>query len=87
MDSENDRKEEEGKIFSRCFCLLAGFTHADPENDRKEEEGKIFSCCFCLLARFTHADPENDRKRREGGKLKLTLIWLQEVVHEADQVL
>ena len=31
-------------------------------------------------------DPENDRKKREGregGKLKLTLLWLQEVVPEA----
>ena len=38
MDSKNDRKEEEGKIFSHCFCLLAGFTHAAPESDRKKEE-------------------------------------------------
>ena len=55
----------------------------DSENDRKEEEGKIFSRRFCLLAGFTHAAPESDKKRREGGKLKLTLIWLQEVVPEA----
>ena len=85
MDSENNRKEEEGKIFSRRFCLLTGFTHANSENDRKEEEGEIFSCRFCLLAGFTHAAPESDRKRREGGKLKRTLIWLQEVVPEAER--
>ena len=83
MDSENDRKEEERKIFSHHFCLLLGFTDVDSENDRKEEERKILPCRLCLLAGFTHAAPESDKKKREGGKLELTLIWLQEVVLEA----
>ena len=70
MDSENDKKEEERKIFSRPFCLLAGFTNADSENDRKEEERKILPHRFCLLAGFTHAALESDRKKERRREIR-----------------
>ena len=55
MDSENDKKEEERKIFSRHFCLLAGFTDVDSENDKMKRR-----------ERFSHVILSFSRVHRRG---------------------
>ena len=67
MDSENDRKEEEGKIFSRRFCLLSGFTDVDSENDRMKRRER-FSHIVLSLSRV-HRHGFRKRQYEEEGKI------------------
>ena len=59
MDSENDRNEEERKIISRRFCLLAGFTDVDSENDNMKRRER-----FCHVA-FSKVHSSGSRKRQK----------------------
>ena len=74
MDSENDKKEEERKIISRCFYLSFSRGHRRGSSTRQDDaEEKFLPSSFCPLAGFIHAASENDREKTRRREIRTHL--------------